>query len=267
MASLQGPEAKKLTLPPPHIWLLEWCAFYKMPCWFWVIQGKEQQQTTEAFRELWRKTHGLSDPTVPTDWLSVTPHTLTLSVSVVFFLQEPKMTRSRLKQAVQQGQVNSHNLFWFFTWRLDHICLAHLSVLLSVWLQVLSWSQSAVNMVKVNLITICYGGWFLSLCVWLFLSICLCLSLPQHPQFVDIDLEEDEDSSDEEYCPDEEEEEDEDTVEEVIVGSSWISVLSLGVTVSHSWLEPNIWIFICQIMFFYFVYFDIWILFFSCVSK
>ncbi|XP_026225981.1 GON-4-like protein isoform X2 [Anabas testudineus] len=71
---------------------------------------------------------------------------------------EPKMTRSRLKQAVQQGQV-------------------------------LSWSQSAVNMVK-------------------------------HPQFVDIDLEEDEDSSDEEYCPDEEEEEDEDTVEETLLSDA-----------------------------------------------
>lgn len=41
----------------------------------------------------------------------------------------------------------------------------------------------------------------------------------QHPQFVDIDLDDEEDSSDEEYCPDEEEdddEEEEDTAEEVM---------------------------------------------------
>lgn len=50
---------------------------------------------------------------------------------------------------------------------------------------------------------------------------------------MDIDLEEDEDSSDEEYCPDGEEDEDEDTVEEVIAGSCWMSILTLF------WLEPN----------------------------
>lgn len=44
---------------------------------------------------------------------------------------------------------------------------------------------------------------------------------------------EDEDSSDEEYCPDEEDEEDEDTVEEVIAGSSWSSVLTLF----HGWSQ------------------------------
>nr|XP_054596896.1 GON-4-like protein isoform X1 [Nothobranchius furzeri]XP_054596897.1 GON-4-like protein isoform X1 [Nothobranchius furzeri] len=94
---------------------------------------------------------------------------------------EPKMTRSRLKQAVQQEQVNRYSSLIF------HLEIRTGMLTQSVCLQSLNQKPLPVNTVKA-------------------------------PQFVDINLEEDEDSSDEEYCPDEDEEED--TAEEMFLSDA-----------------------------------------------